>query len=93
VSSHLINNPSSFWEALYQKEIRGYNAHSSAEQQTMMKAGLESLRDKEELAHREMKTKGDTVTNITGFRGTGTSRRQWPGCRGYKQGIAPYNKI
>lgn len=79
VSSHLINNPSSFSEALYQKEIRGYNAHSNAEQQTMMKAGLKSLRDKEELAHREMKTKEDTVTNITGFRGTGTSRRQWPG--------------
>ena len=58
VSSHLINNPSLFWEALHQKEIRGYNAHSNAEQQTMMKAGLESLRDKEELAHREMKTRG-----------------------------------
>lgn len=44
----------------------------------MMKAGLESLEDKEELAHREMKTKEDTVTNITGFRGTETSRRHWP---------------
>lgn len=60
VSSHLINNPSSFWEALYQKEIRGHNAHSNAEQQTMTKAGLESLRDKEESAHREMKTKEDS---------------------------------
>lgn len=92
VSFHLINNPSSFWEALYQKEIRGYNAHSNAEQQTMMKAGLESLEDKEELAHREMKTKEDTVTNITGFRGTETSRRHWPRWRGYKQRIAPYEK-
>lgn len=48
VSFHLINNSSSFWEALYQKEIRGYNPHSNTEQHTMMKAGLESLRDKEE---------------------------------------------